>query len=94
MRSAAPPDRGARLWPVVQKFHALNSFPASSWLRDRRASSPEPFPLVARAARGRLRMADHEVVPGFEGKQKFMASADLVSGRELNVLVEFLRSLN
>ncbi len=37
---------------------------------------------------------DHEVVLGFEGKQKFMASADLVSGHELNVLVKFLRSLN
>lgn len=37
---------------------------------------------------------DHEVVSGFEGKQKFMASADLVSGHELNVLVKFLRSLN
>ena len=37
---------------------------------------------------------DHEVVPGFEGKQRFMTTADLVSGRELNVLVEFLRSLN
>ena len=37
---------------------------------------------------------DHEVVPGFEGKQSFMTTADLVSGRELNVLVEFLRSLN
>ena len=37
---------------------------------------------------------DHEVVPGFEGKQKFMPVVDRVSDRELNVLVEFLRTLN
>ncbi|MEE8349444.1 MAG: cytochrome c [Acidobacteriota bacterium] len=37
---------------------------------------------------------DHEVVPGFEGKQKFMPGVDRVSDRELNALVEFLRSLN
>jgi cbb3-type cytochrome oxidase cytochrome c subunit len=37
---------------------------------------------------------DHEVVPGFEGKQKFMPVVDLASDRELNALVEFLRSLN
>ena len=37
---------------------------------------------------------DHEVVPGFEGKQKFMPVVDLASDRELNALIEFLRSLN
>ncbi len=37
---------------------------------------------------------DHEVVPGFEGKQKVMPGVDRVSDRELTVLVEFLRTLN
>lgn len=37
---------------------------------------------------------DHEVTPGFEGKQRFMPMAVRVSDRELNALVEFLRSLN
>jgi len=37
---------------------------------------------------------DHEVTPGFEGKQRLMPMVNRVSPRELNVLVEFLRSLN
>ncbi|MDA2933991.1 cytochrome c [Acidobacteria bacterium AH-259-D05] len=37
---------------------------------------------------------DHEVTSGFEGKQKLMPRLDLPSDRELNALVEFLRSLN
>ncbi len=37
---------------------------------------------------------DHEVTPGFEGKQRFMSLVDRVSDRELNALVGFLRSLN
>ena len=37
---------------------------------------------------------DHEVVPGFEGKQKLMPRFNRTSDRELNAVIEFLRSLN
>ena len=37
---------------------------------------------------------DHEVVPGFEGKQKLMPKFNRTSQRELNAVIEFLRSLN
>ncbi len=37
---------------------------------------------------------DHEVVPGFEGKQKLMPKFNRTSERELNAVIEFLRSLN
>jgi cytochrome c1 len=37
---------------------------------------------------------DHEVVPGFEGKQKLMPKFNRTSDRELNAVIEFLRSLN
>ncbi len=37
---------------------------------------------------------DHEVVPGFEGKQKLMPRFNRTSERELNAVIEFLRSLN
>jgi len=37
---------------------------------------------------------DHEVVPGFEGKQKLMPKLNRTSERELNAVIEFLRSLN
>ncbi len=37
---------------------------------------------------------DHEVVPGFEGKQKLMPRFNRTSERELNAVIDFLRSLN
>ncbi len=37
---------------------------------------------------------DGEVVPGFEGKQKLMPNWKGSSDRELNALIEFLRSLD
>ncbi len=37
---------------------------------------------------------DHEVVAGFEGKQKLMPRFNRTSDRELNAVIEFLRSLN
>ncbi len=37
---------------------------------------------------------DHEVVPGFEGKQKLMPKFNRTSDRELDAVIEFLRSLN
>ena len=37
---------------------------------------------------------DHEVVPGFEGKQQLMPKFNRTSQRELNAVIEFLRSLN
>jgi len=37
---------------------------------------------------------DHEVVPGFEGKQKLMPKFNRTSQRELNAVIEFLRSLD
>jgi len=37
---------------------------------------------------------DHEVVPGFEGKQKLMPKFNRTSQRELNAVIGFLRSLN
>ena len=37
---------------------------------------------------------DHEVVPGFEGKQKLMPKFNRTSDRELNAVIEFLRSLD
>ena len=37
---------------------------------------------------------DNEVVPGFEGKQKLMPKFNRTSQRELNAVIEFLRSLN
>ena len=37
---------------------------------------------------------DHEVVPGFEGKQKLMPKYNRTSDRELKAVIEFLRSLN
>lgn len=37
---------------------------------------------------------DREVVPGFEGKQKLMPKFSGSSDRELNAVIEFLRSLD
>lgn len=37
---------------------------------------------------------NHEVSPGFEGKQKFMPKFHWFSDRELGALIEFLRSLD
>jgi cytochrome c1 len=34
------------------------------------------------------------VVPGFEGKQKLMPQFNRTSEREMNAVIEFLRSLN
>lgn len=53
---------------------------SSEWLRQQ-ITDPSSIP-------------DHEVVPGFEGKQKFMPIIDLASDHELDALVEFLQSLN
>jgi cbb3-type cytochrome oxidase cytochrome c subunit len=41
-----------------------------------------------------ISIPDHEVVPGFEGKQKLMPQFNRTSERELNAVIEFLRSLN
>ncbi len=41
-----------------------------------------------------ISIPDHEVVPGFEGKQKLMPKFNRTSDRELNAVIEFLRSLN
>jgi len=41
-----------------------------------------------------ISIPDHEVVPGFEGKQKLMPKFNRTSERELNAVIEFLRSLN
>ena len=40
-----------------------------------------------------ISIPDSEVAPGFEGKQRFMPKLHRVSGRELDALVAFLRSL-
>lgn len=37
---------------------------------------------------------NHEVSPGFKGKQKFMPKFHWLSDRELGALIEFLRSLD
>ncbi len=41
-----------------------------------------------------ISIPDHEVVSGFEGKQKLMPKFNRTSERELNAVIEFLRSLN
>ncbi len=41
-----------------------------------------------------ISIPDHEVVPGFEGKQKLMPKFNRTSERELNAVIEFLRSLD
>jgi hypothetical protein len=41
-----------------------------------------------------ISIPDHEVVPGFEGKQKLMPQFNRTSERELNAVIDFLRSLN
>ena len=41
-----------------------------------------------------ISIPDHEVVPGFECKQKLMPKFNRTSERELNAVIEFLRSLN
>jgi hypothetical protein len=62
--------------------------------------------LSAQAHRGRspqwlkeqitnpVSIPDHEVVPGFEGKQRLMPRFNRTSDRELNAVIDFLRSLN